>query len=73
MTEITVNIKISAAEYLAHYKGTVTDVMARAEDGRIIRFPSNILKPFVTHDGICGSFVISFDINNHFIGINAIA
>lgn len=73
MTEITVNITISAEEYLAHYKGSVKDVIARAKDGRIIKFPSHILKPFVTRAGICGSFVISFDASNRFVNIRAIA
>jgi len=73
MTEVTVVIQISAEDYLAHYQGLTKEVVARAEDGRTIRFPSSILQPFVSHHGISGCFVISFDKDNRFIGIKATA
>lgn len=72
MTEVTVNIQISAQDYLAHYQGFAREVVARAEDGRLIRFPSNILQPFITRSGISGRFVISFSQDNRFSGIRAI-
>lgn len=72
MAEITVNIQISAQDYLAHYQGFAREVVARAEDGRVIRFPANILQPFITHAGISGCFVISFGQDNRFSGIRAI-
>ena len=73
MAKITVDIQISAEDYLAHYQGFAREVVARAEDGRIIRFPSNILQPFITRSGINGRFVISFDKDNRYIGIRAIS
>jgi len=72
MRNVTISISISAQDYLAHYQGTVKEVVARSSDGRNIRFPSTILKPFVSHEGIRGTFVISFDDNNKFQGIRKI-
>ncbi|MBU2984166.1 DUF2835 domain-containing protein [Saccharophagus degradans] len=52
------------------YAGAAKHVLAYTRDGRSIRFPAHILRPFVTRDGVQGSFVIEFDQNNRFVGIN---
>lgn len=72
MREVTINLAISAQDYLAHYQGAVREVVAPSSDGRNIRFPSTILQPFVGHGGIHGRFVISFDDENKFQGIRKI-
>ena len=69
MREVTLDLAISAQDYLAHYQGSVREVVATSSDGRNIRFPCNILQPFVSHTGIHGQFVISFDDQNKFQGI----
>ena len=66
MNQIVVDIYIPADEYLRYYQGTVRDVVANARDGRSVKFPANILKPFVTHEGIKGSFIIEYDVDNKF-------
>ena len=72
MREVTVSLSISAQDYLAHYQGSVREVVALSSDGRKIRFPSTILQSFVSHGGIHGRFVISFDANNKFQNIRRI-
>jgi hypothetical protein len=69
MREVTIELAISAQEYLAHYQGAAREVVATSRDGRKIRFPSKILQPFVSHSGIYGCFVISFDESNRFQNI----
>lgn len=66
---IIVDIHLSTDEYLLHYQGQVTQVSATARDGRRVQFPSRILQPFVSHDGIHGTFVIQFDERHKFMGI----
>lgn len=66
---IIVSLQIPAEEYQRLYQGTVREVLARASDGRRVRFPANILRPFVTHEGIRGRFEIVFDDNNRFESI----
>lgn len=66
MPKILIDLRISAEEYLAHYQGTAKQVIARDRSGKSIAFPSNILQPFVTHNGISGSFEIETDSKNRF-------
>ena len=66
MPAIIVDLAIPADEYVALYKGVVKDVVATARDGRVLRFPANILQRFVTRDGVYGTFTIHFDANNKF-------
>lgn len=67
-----VALNISADQYKRYYQGGVSAVLARGHDGRTIQFPANILKPFVTHDGIIGEFEIYFDSENRFQKIEKI-
>ncbi len=64
--QLIIDIRITAEEYLKSYSGVARTVFTRSRDGRSIRFPANILRPFVTRDGIDGSFVITFDENQKF-------
>lgn len=63
---IILDIAISSEEYLKLYQGVAKDVFATSRDGRRIRFPAQVLRPFVTRDGVVGSFCINFDQNNKF-------
>ena len=72
MAAVIVDLVIAADEYQRLYEGSAKSVMARARDGRRVRFPAHILRPFVTHTGIRGSFAIEFDADNSFKGIEKI-
>ena len=63
-------LRISAHDYQKFYSGAVRDVVTVSRDGRKVRFPANILRPFVGQDGIQGEFVIEFDDNNKFVAIH---
>ncbi len=67
---ITIDIAISSEEYLKLYQGVAKDVFTVSRDGRRIRFPAQVLRPFVTREGIRGSFRIHFDQNNKFKAID---
>lgn len=67
---VIVTINISAEDFLAHYQGTASQVVATTASGQHIKFPSNILQPFVTHHGVRGTFKIEFDAQNRFSAIN---
>ena len=72
MKAVLVRLAIPAEEYQRLYMGAVRDVLARSDDGRSIRFPAIILRPYVTHSGVYGVFKILFDDNNRFQGIEKI-
>lgn len=61
MNELIVDLRISSDEYLKLYRGISKTVSVRARDGRRVRFPANILQPWVSHGGIQGCFCIRFD------------
>jgi len=65
-------VHIPAEEYQRLYAGAARDVSARTIDGRNIRFPANILRPFVTHSGIAGTFAIYFSDENRFVKIERV-
>ena len=67
MQEIRFRLSISTQEFLKYYRGTASDVEARAMDGRMVRFPANILRPFVTRDGVEGVFALVYDEQNRFV------
>jgi len=61
MQRIVLDLAISAQEYQRFYRGQVKQVVARALDGRNVRFPASVLQQVVQHEGIYGRFAIEFD------------
>ena len=68
--QVIVDIAIAPEEYLKLYEGVAENARVTARDGRKILFPAKILRPFLTRQGIRGSFCIYFDKNNKFTGID---
>lgn len=73
MPALVVNLVITPEEYQRMYAGIAKHVSARSVDGRRVQFPANILRPFVTRDGIRGRFVIRFSDDNRFEAIEKLA
>ncbi len=69
MQTVTVRLKISSERFQAYYHGAVEYVVAPSIDGRTIQFPARVLRPFVSHQGIQGTFEITFDANLKFHSI----
>ena len=67
LSEIKFYLKISQSDYLRYYRGAASNVVAHAYDGRRIQFPAASLRPFVSHDGIEGEFVLVMDENNKLV------
>ncbi|MEH6825023.1 MAG: DUF2835 domain-containing protein [Motiliproteus sp.] len=72
MQKITVDLQVSADEYLKFYRGQASVVTCRARDGRRIQFPVKILNPYLTREGVSGSFEIQFDAQGKFVAIDRI-
>ena len=64
--KIVFDVHIEPEEYRKLYEGVARNAHVVARDGRRIQFPAKILRPFLTHSGISGSFVIYFDDNHKF-------
>ena len=69
MNSIVVSLVISAEEFQRLYQGSAKTVFAQSLDGRNIRFPAGILRPFALHNGVRGTFQINFDADNRFHSI----
>ncbi|MFK7795303.1 MAG: DUF2835 domain-containing protein [Gammaproteobacteria bacterium] len=66
MGSITVTLSISTQEFERLYRGQVRDVICTATDGRTVQFPANVLRQFLTHNGVHGEFEIFFTSDNRF-------
>ena len=71
-TDIVFHLNITADEYVRVYSGTAKYVITKSIDGKSIKFPVNILQPYLTHDGVSGMFSLKYDKNNKFISIQKI-
>jgi hypothetical protein len=72
MRSLVVDIRLPKEEYLKVYQSYVRQVRAVARSGESVRFPINVLQPYLTHHGVQGSFRLSFDDDYKFIGIELI-
>lgn len=67
--KVFISLSISAEEYLKTYQTVGRVVVTPDLDGKRVRFPASILRPFVTHRGINGLFEIAFDKQGKFSSI----
>ncbi|MCS4502996.1 hypothetical protein KBTX_03031 [wastewater metagenome] len=69
MPVLTLRLAISRSEWLSYYRGDARDVVARAEDGRRVRFPASVLHRHATHDGIHGRFELAYGDDGRFVAL----
>lgn len=60
MQQLIVDLALPAERYLAWYRGQAGRVLMYARDGRSISLPAHHLRPFLSHEGVYGSFVLTF-------------
>ena len=70
--KIRVSLNIPSHQYLAYYEGAAEDVVAWSAEGRKVRFPARVLRPFVTHGGVVGTFLIAYDHQHKFVSIEKV-
>lgn len=63
MAKTIVSIDISKDEILRYYSGDANNVIAQDFEGKTVQFPANILRQFVTKDGVRGVFEIEYDVS----------
>ena len=72
LSEFRFYMELSSQEYLNYYAGDATSVQVQTEEGLRIQFPASALKPWISHNGICGYFMIKFDENHKLIELKKI-
>jgi hypothetical protein len=70
--EYIVPLNITAHAYRRLYSGHARNVLAHDREGRKIQFPAASLRPFVTHEGIRGTFIVRVDEDNKLAGIRRV-
>lgn len=66
------SLNISAAEYLAYYRGNAQSVVVTTQQGLRVKLPASALRPYVTKDGISGQFALLTDENNKMLELRRI-
>jgi len=66
-------LDISYDKFLSVYKGDAKYVLTRSFDGRTIRFPADTIRPYLTKQGVSGTFEIFFDRQNKFKSLNKLS
>ena len=61
MPHTTFSLALSNEQLLLFYRAQKNRVQVTSDDGTVLSIPWEVLQPFVTADGIVGSFVITFD------------
>jgi hypothetical protein len=64
MREYRFHLSIPAHEYMAYYQGAAQDVVVELAGGFRVQFPAVNLRPFVTHEGVQGEFILRVDAQN---------
>jgi len=63
------DIVLTQAQVLAHYRGQVHNVIAHDHHGRTVSLPISALRPFVTHSGLRGTFAVTVDAASRLVRI----
>jgi len=73
MQTFTIDLEIAAAELERWYRGAAHVVRALSRDGRWIQFPATVLRPFVTHAGVAGTFVVTTDEHRKLVSFDKVS
>lgn len=69
MPSLVLDIALSAERLQAIYRGHANRIMAQSRDGRRVSLPAHHLRPFLTHEGIHGSFVLEFSASGELLSL----
>ena len=64
MPILVCDLELSQETIVAAYGGVVRYVQTRSREGLQVRFPVRVLRPFVTRDGVRGTFALTIDAHN---------
>jgi hypothetical protein len=72
MQQLIFDLALPAERYLAWYQGSAQRVLMHSRDGRSISLPAHHLRPFLTHQGIYGSFAMRFTAEGKLLSLERI-
>lgn len=69
MKTLRFSLRLSEQELLKYYRGHARNVMVEDAQGKTMAFPIEVIRPFVTKEGVYGRFEMTVDDNFKFIDI----
>lgn len=73
MASLVLDIALSAERLQAVYRGHANRIMAQSRDGRRVSLPAHHLRPFLTHEGIYGAFVLEFNASGELLSLRPLS
>lgn len=69
---LLIDVALPADRLKAVYQGHANRIQLRSRDGRSVNLPAHHLKPFVTENGVYGSFQLHFSDEGKFISLTRV-
>ena len=63
------SLNLSPQQLLRYYQGSASAIQVTSHCGRLLRFPASRLRPFITRQGIEGTFLLAVDDQNRFLSL----
>lgn len=60
MPSLVLDIALSAERLIAVYQGRANRILLHSRDGRRVSVPAHHFRPFLTHEGVYGTFILEF-------------
>ncbi|WP_439888939.1 DUF2835 domain-containing protein [Pseudomonas sp. MBLB4123] len=57
---LLLDIALSAERLRAVYQGRANRILLESRDGRRVSLPAHHIRPFLSHEGVYGAFVLEF-------------
>ena len=69
MNRYEFELHLSSEKFLDFYRGRARNVSVQCTTGQTVQFPANLLRKFVSPEGVHGRFVLTCAANNKLIGL----
>ncbi|MFC3607081.1 DUF2835 domain-containing protein [Stutzerimonas tarimensis] len=69
MPNLILDIALSTDRLLAVYQGRANRILVQSREGRRVSLPAHHLRPFVTEEGVHGSFVMEYSADGKLLGL----
>ncbi|WP_028239298.1 DUF2835 domain-containing protein [Stutzerimonas azotifigens] len=73
MPSLVLDIVLPAHRLTAVYQGRANRILVTSREGRSVSLPVHHLRPYVTREGIRGSFRLDFSEDGHLLGLTRLA
>ena len=70
MPRYVFQLHLPPEKYLDYYRGTIRQVVVRCHTGENVQFPAVLLRKFVAHGGIRGTFELTSDDQHKNVQLN---